>query len=55
MVFLVQDDSSSSAPNGSKDPIGFEGMADTEVERRFKVIYPLINVFYRRNHKVLLV
>lgn len=33
---ISEDDSSASAPNGGKDPIGFEGIADTEVERRLK-------------------
>lgn len=27
------------APNGNKDPLGFDGMADAEVERRLKVIF----------------
>jgi hypothetical protein len=37
----LQDDASAS--NGNKDPLSFDGMADTEVERRLKVIYDLWN------------
>jgi hypothetical protein len=37
----LQDDASAS--NGNKDPLSFDGMADTEVERRLKVIYYVWN------------
>lgn len=36
ILFAVQDDAS--LLNGNKDPLTFDGMADTEVERRLKVI-----------------
>jgi RNA polymerase II C-terminal domain phosphatase-like 1/2 len=38
--YLVSEDDTSGL-NGNKDPLSFDGMADTEVERRLKVIYIL--------------
>lgn len=35
MLSLLQEDPSAS--NGNKDSLGFDGMADSEVERRLKV------------------
>lgn len=42
LLSTVQDDTSAS--NGNKDPLCYEGMTDVEVERRMKVIYTSVNV-----------
>jgi hypothetical protein len=35
------------APNGNKDPVGFDGMADAEDERRLKVNFLILSPLFQ--------